>query len=234
MLPLIIIGMLAAMALSIWAQFKVKGNFEKYSRVRSSSGLTGAEAAYEMLRRAGITGVSIERASGFLSDHYDPRHKVIRLSPAVHDQASLASLGVACHEAGHAIQDAKHYAPLAIRNMAVPVASFGSNAGVILVFIGLMLGAAASTPTIGYPIAVLGLILFAGTVVFQLINLPVEFDATARAKKALISHGLIQRGEEERAVAKVLDAAALTYVAATIGAVMTLLYYALLVFGNRR
>jgi Zn-dependent membrane protease YugP len=230
----IYIAMFAVLILSFWAQYKVKANFEKYSRVRSASGLTGAEAAHEMLHREGIDTVRIERGGGFLSDHYDPRSNTIRLSPAVFDSNSVAALGVACHEAGHAIQKAKKYAPLAIRNMAVPVASIGSNAGIILVFVGLMLGAATQAGSIGFPIAVLGLVLFAATVAFQLINLPVEFDATARAKHALVSHGMIQRGAEAQAVDKVLDAAALTYVASTISAVITLLYYAMIVFGGNR
>lgn len=221
-----IIGSLIIGAFGLYAQAKVKGNFERYSRVPSSSGLTGAEAAVEMLRRAGIPYVRVERVEGFLSDHYDPRGKVIRLSPDVHDSRSLSALGVACHEAGHAIQDARSYAPLVIRNAAVPLANFGSSAGIIILMAGLFLQF--------HGLAVIGLLLFGAVMVFQLVNLPVEFDASARAKQALITHGLIQRGPEEQAVSKVLGAAAMTYVAATVSSVFTFLYYALLVFGGRR
>jgi Zn-dependent membrane protease YugP len=215
------------MAFGLIAQAKVKSNFHKYSKVRASSGLSGAEAAQLMLDREGVRGVRITVSEqGFLSDHYDPSAKTIRLSPEVFNGNSLAALGVACHEAGHAIQDARQYAPLVIRNAAVPMAGFGSSAGVMIVMVGLILN------SIG--VATIGLVLFAAVVFFQLVNLPVEFDASVRAKQALATHGLITAGPEAKGVAKVLDAAALTYVAATAAAIFQLLYYAMLVFGNRR
>ena len=227
MLFLYIVGSIVLMLFGFAAQAMVKSNFHKYSRVRASSGLTGAESAALMLEREGIRGVRITVSDqGFLSDHYDPSSKTIRLSPEVHDGTSLSALGVACHEAGHAIQDARRYAPLVIRNTAVPVANFGSSAGVLIVVVGVAIGATG--------IAMLGLVLFAAVVFFQLVNLPVEFDASARAKKALVAHGLISRGQEQAGVSAVLNAAALTYVAATAAAVFQLLYYAMLVFGQRR
>lgn len=218
-------GMIILAGLSLWAQMAVKGRFNKYSRVRISSGLTGAQAAHLMMQRAGLTNVGIERVGGFLSDHYDPRHKVIRLSPEVYDNPSISAVGVACHEAGHAIQDAKRYAPLVVRNMAVPMAGFGSNLGIILVIVGLLLN------TLG--LAVIGLVLFSFVVIFQLVNLPVEFDASNRAKELMVEYGIVGRGPESEGVAKVLNAAAMTYVAATVTAIFTLLYYAYLVFGRR-
>ena len=227
-----LIGSLIIGAFGMYAQMKVKSNFARYSRVPSSSGLTGAEASMEMLRRAGIPYVRVERVGGFLSDHYDSSAKVIRLSPDVYDGRSLSSLGVACHEAGHAIQHAVGYAPLAIRNIAVPAAQFGSGAGITILMLGLMLQ--YNGLGLGHLLAVVGLLLFGCVMAFQIINLPVEFDASSRAKQALITHGLIQRGPEEQAVSKVLGAAALTYVAATVSSIFTFLYYAMLVFGGRR
>lgn len=226
MTGLFIVGMIVLTILSLWAQSQVKGKFDKFSRVRASSGLTGAQAAIQMLQREGITNVRVERVDGFLSDHYDPRTRVIRLSPPVHDSNSLSAVGVACHEAGHAIQHATSYAPLVIRNAAVPIAGFGSNAGLILIIIGAAIGAMG--------LALLGLVLFAGVVFFQLVNLPVEFDASARAKRAIIDQGLVSPGAEARGVSQVLNAAALTYVAATLTAIFTLLYYAMIIFGSRR
>jgi uncharacterized protein len=221
-----ILGIIALTILSFWAQSQVKGKFAKYSKVRPSSGMTGAQAAHYMLQQAGISNVSIQRAGGFLSDHYDPRKKMIRLSPAVHDTASLSAVGIACHEAGHAVQDASNYAPLVIRNAAVPVAGIGSQFGLILVIVGLMMHATG--------LAVLGLMLFTVVVAFQVVNLPVEFDASARAKHALIDMGIVQPGAEARGVNQVLNAAAMTYVAATLTAVFQLLYFASIVFGGRR
>ena len=227
-----LIVMLPTLILSLIAQGMVKGRFAKYSRVPVSSGLTGAQAAYEMLRSSGLeTKVRIEQVSGFLSDHYDPRAKVLRLSPEVYGGRSIASIGVACHEVGHAMQDAKGYLPLVLRNMAVPAAQFGSNLGIILFFVGFML--TSSIPVLGTNIAWLGLILFAGVVVFQLVNLPVEFNASTRAKQMASSLGFVNGRAEEDGMAKVLSAAALTYVAATLTAVVTLLYYVSLLMNRR-
>lgn len=214
-----------AILLALWAQAKVKHNFSKYGKITTSSRVSGAEAARMMLMAAGLTNVSIERVRGFLSDHYDPRHKVLRLSPDVHDGRSLSAVGVACHEAGHAIQDARAYAPLVIRNAIVPMAGFGSNLGLILVIVGLIINATG--------LAYVGLALFSLVVLFQIINLPVEFDASSRAKQMLPQLGIISGRAEEKGVSDVLGAAAMTYVAATITAIMTLLYYAFLVMGRR-
>ena len=231
-LYLILIG--PCFLLAIYAQNKVKATFEKYNKLPAGSGMTGAEAAAAMLRDAGLAGkVSIERVKGFLADHYDPRTKILRLSPAVHDGRSLSAVGVACHEAGHAVQDAKHYAPLALRNAIVPTAALGSRLAMPLIMIGVIISILLKTP-FGFYLAVGGLILFAMAVVFQLINLPVEFNASARAKRMLPRLGIIQGQKQVRGVASVLDAAALTYIAATITAAVQLIYYAMMIFGGRR
>jgi Zn-dependent membrane protease YugP len=225
--PTYLIMLAPCLLLSLWASWKVKHAFSKYSEVRTSTGMSGADAAYAMLQAAGLeNSVGIERVDGFLSDHYDPRHKVLRLSPQVYDGRSLASVGVACHEVGHAMQDAQKYAPLVLRNMIVPTASIGSNLSYGLIFLGFILHF--------FPLAILGLVLFAVVVVFQLVNLIPEFNASTRAKQMLGQLGIIRGGSEAQGVAAVLDAAAMTYVAATITAVVTLLYYAMLIFGGRR
>ena len=226
MILIYIVGFVIILGFSLYAQGKVKSNYKKYSRVMASSGMSGAEAAMEMLSRAGVYNVGVERTHGFLSDHYDPRRNVIKLSPEVYEGRSLSSVGIACHEAGHAIQKANNYAPLVIRNMAVPAAAFGSQAGIWILIGGLLLNV--------FALQLVGLVLFGAVAVFQVINLPVEFDASRRAKHQLISHNIIHHGSEEKGVSKVLDAAAMTYVAATVAALFTFLYYALLVFGGRR
>lgn len=222
MLFLILI-MIGPMALCFYAQWKVKSAFAKMSKVPAR--MSGAEAARQMLDNAGLQSVRIEPIQGRLSDHYDPRAKVLRLSPDVYGGRSMAALGVACHEAGHAFQDAQNYAPLVIRNAAVPAANFGSGIGMSMLFFGVMIGLT--------PLAWLGVILFSAVVFFQVINLPVEFDASNRAREELVSQGLIAR-DEEKYIAKVLNAAALTYVAATLQSVMTLAYYLMILSGNRR
>ncbi len=211
------------MLLGLYAQWKVKSSFSEMSQVPSR--ISGAQAARQMLDHAGLQSVSIEQVGGHLSDHYDPRAKVLRLSSDVYNGRSMAAVGVACHEAGHAFQDAKGYAPLALRNLAVPIAGFGSNFGVGMLFLGAILGFK--------PLMLIGVLLFACVVLFQIINLPVEFDASRRAREELVAQGMIA-GNEEQYVAKVLNAAALTYVAATLQAVMTLLYYLYVLFGDRR
>ena len=208
--------------LGFFAQWRVKSTFAKMSQVPAR--MSGAEAARRMLDNGGLQSVAIEQIGGKLSDHYDPRAKVLRLSSDVYAGRSMAALGVACHEAGHAFQDAQNYAPLVIRNAAVPAANFGSGIGMTMLFMGMMIGLT--------PLAWLGVILFAGVVFFQVINLPVEFDASNRARHELVAQGLIA-GNEEQYVAKVLNAAALTYVAATLQAIMTLLYY-VYILTNRR
>lgn len=209
--------------LGLYAQWKVKSSFAEMSKVRTR--MSGAQAARRMLDSAGLSDVNIELVQGHLSDHYDPRDKVLRLSPDVYHGQSMAAVGVACHEAGHAFQDAKGYAPLAIRNLAVPAANFGSSAGFMLLILGVILNFSA--------LAVIGLLLFACVVFFQVVNLPVEFNASNRARTELVSQGIIA-GNEEKYVAKVLNAAAMTYVAGTLQSVMTLLYYGMRVFGNQR
>ena len=217
-LPILILGMIT--------QGMLKSAFAKYSRVRASSGLTGAEAAHEMLRSAGIADrVSIERVQGFLSDHYDSRKKVLRLSPEIYGGTSLAAVGVACHEAGHAVQDARNYVPLVLRNAIVPTASIGSGAGLWMVIIGLFLQ--------WQSLALLGLLLFGMVVVFQLVNLPVEFNASSRAKQMVTELGIVHGPAEAAGVAKVLNAAAMTYVGAAIGAILQLLYFISLFSGRR-
>ncbi|MAI72627.1 MAG: zinc metallopeptidase [Rhodopirellula sp.] len=221
--PVYFLFALPPLLLGFYAQWKVKSSFEEMSKVPAR--MSGAQAARRMLDNAGLSDVEIEQVGGKLSDHYDPRHKVLRLSSDVYNGQSMAAVGVACHEAGHAFQDAKGYAPLAIRNLAVPAANFGSSAGVFLLIMGLLL----SFP----PLAVIGLLLFACVVFFQVVNLPVEFNASSRAREELVSQGIIA-GNEEQYVAKVLNAAALTYVAGTLQSIMTLLYYGMRVFGNQR
>jgi Zn-dependent membrane protease YugP len=195
---------------------KVRSAYAMGSEIGSSSGVTGAEAAALIMRSDGIDHVGIESVQGFLSDHYDPSHKVLRLSPGVYGSRSLAALGIAAHEAGHALQDHHRYAPLVARNFLVPAAGFGSNFSWIAIMAGFFL---QSTNLI-----LLGIILFSVTVAFQLVNLPVEFDASRRARQQLQMSGLIT-AEEDRVVAKVLNAAAWTYVAATLSSVLTLLYF---------
>ncbi|MFG0331382.1 MAG: zinc metallopeptidase [Phycisphaerales bacterium] len=213
--------------LALWAQLSVKSAYARASRVRAHSGLTGAEAARRLLDRAGLREVGVEAAQGFLSDHYDPRKKVLRLSPEVHRGRSLASVGIAAHEAGHALQDAQNYAPLTIRNAVVPVAGLGSNLSFGLFFLGLIFALK--------PLLIAGIALFSGVVFFQLVNLPVEFNASARAKRELVEAGIIMP-EERKEVSRVLNAAAMTYVAATLTAILTLLYYLLRsgLIGGRR
>ena len=221
--PVYLMFVIPPLLLGLYAQWKVKSSFAAMSKVRAR--MSGAQAARRMLDSAGLSDVEIQQVGGHLSDHYDPRGKVLRLSPDVYNGQSMAAVGVACHEAGHAFQDAKGYAPLAIRNLAVPAANFGSSAGMLLLFVGLILSFK--------PLALIGLLLFACVVFFQLVNLPVEFNASSRAREELVSQGIIA-GNEEQYVAKVLNAAALTYVAGTLQSVMTLLYFGMRVLGNQR
>ncbi|NTU58850.1 MAG: zinc metallopeptidase [Chlorobiaceae bacterium] len=212
--------------LGLWAQFKVKSAFKKYSQVPTQSGITGAEAATRLLNRGGLSNVGVEMTSGMLSDHYDPRSKTLRLSEEVYSIPSIASVGVAAHEAGHALQDKTGYSPLSIRSAMVPVVSIGSSLGPIIFMIGLFMSG-----TLGSSLAWVGLLLFAGTALFALVTLPVEFDASRRAKELLVSQGIVSQAEMQ-GVNAVLDAAALTYVAAAAQAIMQLLYYVTLM--NRR
>ena len=202
--------------LSLWASFRVKSAFNKYSKVRSARGLTGAEAAAEMLRSAGIGDVKIVRSQGMLSDHYNPLNKTLALSEAVYGTNSIAAIGVATHEAGHAIQHAQNYAPLWVRSLLVPTASIGSGMGYMVMVLGLVF---ASTNMV-----LVGAVLFSAVLLFQIVTLPVEFNASARAKVLVVEYGIIT--DQERAgVDRVLNAAALTYVAAAISTLLTLLYF---------
>jgi len=214
--PIYFLFALPGLALSLWAQFRVKSTFARYSQVPARSGMSGAEAARELIRQRGIEGVRIEATPGSLSDHYDPFNKVLRLSQDVYAGRSLAALGVAAHEAGHAIQHAQAYGPLKLRSLLVRPANLGSNLGVILTGVGLMLQASSLT--------LIGIVLFSAAVLFTLVTLPVEFDASRRAVIALRELGMVTAQESNGAKA-VLDAAAWTYVAAALSAVLQLLYF---------
>lgn len=205
-----------AIVLSLIASWLTKSRFNKYAKVRGAYGFTGAQAAQTLLDRAGITDVQVVQTSGFLSDHYNPVNKTLALSEAVYHERSIAAIGVACHEAGHAIQHARHYAPLWVRSALVPTAGIGSNLGMIAMMGGLFLQS--------QNLVLIGAVLFSAVLLFQVVTLPVEFDASARAKKLAFEYGLVSAGERE-GISKVLNAAALTYVAAAISTLLTLLYY---------
>lgn len=217
-----------ALLLGLYAQWRVHSNYASASRIPAN--LSGAAAARHLLDSAGLSSVGIERIAGKLTDHYDPRDKVLRLSEGVYGERNMAAVGIAAHEAGHAIQDAKNYAPLVIRNAAVPAAGFGSQAGTWMLFGGMMLTAMAVP--FGKVLFLAGIVAFAAVVFFQLVNLPVEFDASNRAKRQLVDHGIVPAADMG-AVNGVLNAAALTYVAATLQAVLTLLYYVMRYAGSR-
>ncbi|MHC1770230.1 MAG: zinc metallopeptidase [Flexilinea sp.] len=211
------------MILSLWAQYKVKGTYSKYSQIRTKTGITGAEAARKMLDAYGLSDVSIERVSGTLTDHYDPSKRVLRLSEGVYSSNSIAAVGVACHEAGHAYQHADEYKWLSLRTNIVPLVNFGSMLGPILFMVGLVFSGLLGQ--FGQTIAYAGLLIFGITAVFAVITLPVEFDASNRSKAWIANTGLLYPDEQE-GVAAVLQAASLTYVAAAIQAITTVLYYA--------
>ena len=219
-----IVFSLPAILLALFAQARVKANFTKFSKVPTMRGVTGAQVARSLLDSNGLGQVKVERAKGFLSDHYDPRSKVLRLSPAVHDSPSVAAAGIAAHEMGHALQDAQNYAPLGLRSAMVPSVRLGSWAGPILFFIGYLINFTG--------LIWVGLVLFAATVVFAIVTLPVEFDASRRAKQLLVNQGILA-SQEMVGVNKVLNAAALTYVAGALQAISTLLYYAFILMGRR-
>ena len=225
--PLYFVFALPALLLGLWAQMRVRSAFAKYSRVRAVSGMTGAQAARRILDSHGLQSVAVERVDGMLSDHYDPRAKVLRLSTDVYGTPSLAAVGVAAHEAGHALQDQSNYAPLQLRSAMVPAVQIGSWVGPLIFAVGLFMAGA-----IGESVAWVGLLLFGATALFALVTLPVEFDASKRAKQLLVTNGVLVP-LEVRGVDHVLDAAALTYVAAALQAIMTLFYYATLLMGRR-
>jgi len=219
--PWYFIAIAPALLLGFWAQWRIRSAYSKGMEIRAP--LSGAAAARHVLDSAGLQGVPVEQTPGHMSDHYDPRSKVIRLSSEVYRSSSMTAVGIAAHEAGHAIQDAKRYAPLVIRNAAVPLAGFGSNVSFILIILGAFFS---------QMLVWLGIIAFAGIVFFQLVNLPVEFDASRRAKQQLVELGIVnQQGMQY--VNKVLNAAALTYVAATLQSLLTLLYLIMRFGGSR-
>jgi hypothetical protein len=214
--PIYLVFMVPALVLSLFASWRTKSAFNKYSRVRAASGLTGAQAAQRMLTQAGIQDVKIVAHGGRLTDHYNPVTKTLALSEPVYGQASIAAIGVACHEAGHAIQHAKAYKPLWLRSLLVPTANIGSSLGYMVMLFGLILGFTN--------MILLGAVLFSAVLLFQIVTLPVEFDASARAKKLAFEQGLVL-SSERGGMAAVLNAAAMTYVAAAISTAMTLLYF---------
>ena len=216
--PLYLLMIAPGLVLSLWASFRTRSAFNKYSKVRTANGLSGAQAAQVLLDRAGIHDVQIVAGRGFLSDHYNPVTKKLSLSEPVYATNSIAAVGVACHEAGHAIQHAQAYKPLWLRSALVPTANIGSSLGYLGMVIGLVMSSQA--------LFGLGALLFSAVVLFQLVTLPVEFDASNRAKKLAFEHGLVL--EQERVgMSRVLNAAALTYVAAAVSSLMTLLYFLL-------
>jgi len=221
---MIYILLILAFALTIWAQFKVKGTFKKWSTVETSSGLTGYQAARRMLDNNGLHDVPIEPVAGALTDHYDPINRVVRLSEPVYYERSISAISVACHEIGHAIQHKEAYPFLVARHKIFPVVNFASGVAPFLLLAGFILGQ--------FGLAWLGVIFFAITVGFQLITLPVEFNASNRARDLMISEGFI-RSDEEGGVAKVLNSAALTYVAAALLSLVELIRFVLMLTQNR-
>lgn len=221
--PMYFLFVIPPLLLGLWAQMRVKSTFAQYSKVPSGRNVTGAQAARMLLDDSGLQNVDIERIAGNLTDHYDPRSKTLRLSDGVFGTASIAAVGVAAHEAGHALQDQVGYVPLKLRSSIVPAVRVGGYVGPALFFIGLLLHVTS--------LAWLGIIFFGATAVFALITLPVELNASSRAKRVLVSNSILTP-QEVQGVDKVLDAAALTYVAAAVQALATLLYYVSIL--NRR
>lgn len=221
---LVLIGVVICLA----ASAKMRSTFSRYSRIRNHSGMTGREAAEQVLHRAGIYDVRVEHVSGNLTDHYDPRSKVLRLSDATYESASVAAVGVAAHECGHAIQHATGYAPLAFRSALVPVANFGSTIAWPLILIGLLFNSQSSVLFLN-----LGILAFSLAVLFQIVTLPVEFNASSRAIRMLSGNGMLYE-DEVQATRKVLTAAALTYVAGAASAILQLLRIILISNSRRR
>lgn len=224
--PRYMLFMFPAMMLMLAVQFYVQSAYRKWSKVPARSRMTGGQAAQRLIQRSSLYDVRIEGIAGNLTDHYDPRSKVLRLSQGVYQSSSVAALAIAAHELGHAMQDKEDYLPLRFRAALVPAVNIGSYLGWILIIIGLLLGFTQ--------LAVLGIIIFSAGALFALATLPVELNASARARQLLLESGIISGDDEMRGVNNVLNAAALTYVAALITAVLQLLYYVTLVFGGRR
>ena len=224
-----VVLVLPCVLLSLWASSSVNSTFKRYSQQHSRRGITGAQAAERVLRSNGVSGVRIERVSGNLTDHYDPKTNVIRLSDSVYGSTSTAAIGVACHEAGHAVQYAQSYAPIKLRAAIIPITNLGSKLAMPLILIGILL---AAFEDLSFGFVYLGIACFGLSLVFQLITLPVEFNASRRALQAIESGELLTQ-EEQRGAKKTLTAAAMTYVAATAVALAQLLRL-ILVFGGRR
>ena len=220
---------LPCIILSLWASSNVNSTFNRYSKQFSVRRITGAQAAQRVLSANGVTGVRIERVTGNLTDHFDPKTNVIRLSDSVYDSTSTAAIGVACHEAGHAVQYAQHYAPIKLRAAVIPVTNLGSKLAMPLILLGVLLGVFMEA---SYSLVYLGIACFGLSLVFQLITLPVEFNASRRAMQAIESVNILT-DEEQKGARKTLTAAALTYVAATAVALAQLLRL-LVIFGGRR
>lgn len=225
-----VVLVLPCVILAMWASANVNSTFQKYSKVHSVRHITGADAAQRVLSANGVSGVRIERVSGNLTDHYDPRTNVIRLSEAVYSSTSAAAIGVACHEAGHAVQYAQHYAPIKLRAAVIPITNIGSKLAMPLILIGLLFSFSGN---VSYWLVYAGIACFGLSLVFQLITLPVEFNASRRAMHAIESANILTE-DEQRGARKTLSAAALTYVAATAVALVQLLRLILLFGGRRR
>lgn len=220
--PLYLVLLAPGLSLALWGQWRTPRAFRQGKVVAAARGITGAQAAAEVLQAADVTGVAIEPVKGFLTDHYAPRHKVLRLSPGVYYGHSLSALGVATHEAGHALQDATRYPLLGLRHGLVPMASIGSSLSWLVILAGCTLMA---VPSIwGEPVLLLGIGVFSLTLLLQLVNLPVEFDASKRARLTLVNSGIVTE-EEDTVVQRVLKAVAMIYMAATLAAVLTLLSF---------
>ena len=230
--PTYFIFALPALILAFYAQWRVKSAYDKYLRVANMRGVTGLQAAKILLNANNLSHIGVEGTQGMLTDHYDPRTKTMRLSPGVANSSSVAAMAVVAHEIGHAVQDSEAYTPLKLRTAIVPGVQIGSWLGPILFFVGYFM-AAYYRSSFGYQIAWIGVLFFAGALVFAFATLPVEFNASARAKAMLTDAGLIYT-DEMKGVRSVLDAAALTYVAAAAQALSTLLYYVFLLGGFRR
>jgi hypothetical protein len=231
---LYLIIMAPALIFMIYAQIKVNSTYKKFSKVYNQRGITGAQAASQLLKDNGLGNVPIEVVQGKLTDHYDPTKKVLRLSPDVANTASVAAIGIAAHEVGHAVQHQTKYGFMGIRSALVPAANIGSTFGWILIIVGvLLMGLSQAMAEFGTLIATVGVLLFAAAVLFTLVTLPVEFNASSRARTMIKQTGLLV-GQEYDGASAVLSAAALTYVAAMLQAVAQLLYFVLMIFGARR
>lgn len=223
-----LVFMMPALLLGLYAQAKVKNTFNKYNRVSNSRNMTGEQAARMVLDRNNLQHIRVERVNGELTDHYDPKEEVIRLSSSTYNSTSIGAIGVACHEAGHAIQHAEEYAPMKLRSAIIPACNIGSRVGPIMILIGCFFAGA-----LGKNLIIFGIMLFSLVAVFQLVTLPVEFDASKRALRVIGDSGMFADADYKGAK-KVLTAAALTYVAALITSVMQIMYYVTRFLGRRR